>query len=200
MDSEETIELEGTIYFDPKDVTRKHKKQASWKRMAIVKFDENLGYDSDGNPIKGITEYYSWFIKKRFNIHLTKPLRGAHISFINDSSRDTNGKWEEVKKKYHKTKVTIVLDVRPHAVGRSKESPSGHWWLIVPHSERNDLQAIRNELGLSRPRFGMHMTIGSVVDKRSDVKNDAGATNAKLMNQEQSEYIIDLIDKGFIKF
>jgi hypothetical protein len=34
---------------------------------------------------------------KRYNLILNKPLRGAHISFINDSMRDLthNGKTEE---------------------------------------------------------------------------------------------------------
>jgi hypothetical protein len=35
-----------------------------------------------------VTEYYAWFIQKRYNLILNKPLRGAHISFINDSMRD----------------------------------------------------------------------------------------------------------------
>ena len=190
------IEIEGKIIFNPQDKTAKHKSQASWKKMAMV-------------MVKGdVCQYYAWFIRKRFHIDLSRPLRGAHVSFINDSIRDIAGDsnaekqalWDKVAKKWHGKKIKIVLDVRPHAIGRTRESKSGHWWLIVPHDERNDLQAIRNELGLDRPRFGMHMTIGSVVDKKSDIKNDAGATNAKRMNQAQNEYILGLIDKGHIKF
>jgi hypothetical protein len=198
MNNLETITLEGTIYFDPEDKTNKHKSQTSWKKMAMV-------------IIKGdVTQYYAWFIKKRFGLDLTKPLRGAHISFINDSidemtthcktKAEKRALWEKVKKKYHRKKIQIVLDIKPHI-----ETP--HWWLIVPHSERGELQAIRDELGfinrktgLSKPFFGMHMTIGSAVDKRSDVKNDAGGTNAKLMNLAHSVYIKKLIDKGQIKF
>jgi len=190
--------LEGTIYFDPKDLTNKHKTQTSWKRMAMV-------------IIKGdVCEYYAWFIKKRFNLDLSKPLRGAHISFINDSIDDMtthcNTKaekralWEKVKKKYHRKKIKVVLDLRPYI-----ETP--HWWLIVPHSERGELQAIRDELGfinrktgLSRPYFGMHMTIGSAVNKKSDVKNDTSGVTAKKMNLAHSDYIKGLIDKGHIKF
>lgn len=190
------IETYGKIVFNPDDVTKKHKNQSSWKRMAIV-------------FIKGdICDYYAWFLKKRFNLELTRPLRGAHVSFINDSIRDIAGKdekekqalWEKVAKKWNGKTIKIVLDIRPHAIGRGKHSPSGHWWLIVPHDERGDLQSIRAELGMGKPHFGMHMTIGSVVDKKSDVKNDAGGTNAKKMNVAHSEYILKLIDKGFIKF
>jgi len=198
MNNLETITLEGTIYFDPEDKTTKHKSQTSWKKMAMV-------------IIKGdITEYYAWFIKKRFGLDLTKPLRGAHISFINDSidemtthcntKAERRALWEKVKKKYHRKKIQIVLDVKPLI-----QTP--HWWLIVPHSERGELQAIRDELGfinrktgLSKPFFGMHMTIGSAIDKKSDVKNDAGGTNAKVMNLPHSDYIKKLIDKGQIKF
>ena len=35
-----------------------------------------------------VAEYYSWFVSKRYNLILNKPLRGAHVSFINDSLRD----------------------------------------------------------------------------------------------------------------
>jgi len=161
--------------------------------------------------IKGdVTEYYAWFIKKRFGLELTKPLRGAHISFINDSIDEMithcNTKaekvalWDKVKKKYHRKEIQIVLDIKPHI-----ETP--HWWLIVPHDERGELQAIRDELGfinkktgLSKPFFGMHMTIGNAVDRKPEVRNDAGATTAKKMNVAHSDYIADLIGKGQIKF
>jgi len=72
----EEIKIYGKIVFDPKDVTKKHSKQASWKRMAMVMIDGD------------ITEYYAWFLNRRYHIELSKPLRGAHISFINDSIRD----------------------------------------------------------------------------------------------------------------
>lgn len=173
--------LTGKIYFDPDDKTTKHKSQASWKKMAMV-------------VIKGdVTEYYAWFIKKRFGLDLTKPLRGAHISFINDHVKDMNGNWEKVKKKYHRKEIKIVLDVRP-------DIQTPHWWLIVPHDERGELQGIRSELGLKKPYFGMHMTIGSAVDKKSDVKNDTNSKTAKKMNLAHCEYIKGLIDKGQIKF
>ena len=44
-----------------------------------------------------VSEYYAWFVKKRYNLTLNKPLRGAHVSFINDSMRDLsqNGQKEQ---------------------------------------------------------------------------------------------------------
>ena len=135
-----------------------------------------------------VAEYYAWFIKKRYNLTLNKPLRGAHISFINDSMNDLsqNGllsadeveiKWEEVKKKWDGKKIEIVLDLDPR-------TNSEHWWLNIPHEERGQLQSIRDELGLDRPFFGMHMSLGYANDK----------------NIHHSRYIHDLIKKGFIKF
>ena len=94
------ITLTGTIHFDPINKTKKHELQADWKRMALVLFDGN------------ICQYYAWFIEKRYSIVLNKPLRGAHISFINDSIRDiklgtgiVNDEeveilWESVKNKW----------------------------------------------------------------------------------------------------
>jgi len=135
-----------------------------------------------------VAEYYAWFIKKRYNLILNKPLRGAHISFINDSMKDLsqNGvlsaeeveiKWEEVKKKWDGKEIEIVLDLSP-------KTNDEHWWLNIPHEEREQLQSIREELGLGRPYFGMHMSIGYVNEK----------------NLPHSKYIHDLIKKGFIKF
>jgi len=134
-----------------------------------------------------ITDYYAWFIKQRYGITLNKPLRGAHISFINDSIRDLtlNGKrtqeeadciWNKVKKKYHGKKIEVVLDLDPKTDDRT-------WWLNIPHEDRADIQAIRDELGLGRPFFGLHMSVGYANER----------------NIEQSMYIHELIKKGFIK-
>ncbi len=134
-----------------------------------------------------ITEYYSWFIEKRYGIVLNKPLRGAHISFINDSVRDLtlNGErsqeeseriWNEVKKKYHGKKISVVIDLDPKTDDRT-------WWFNIPHEERVGIQAIRDELGLKKPYFGLHMSIGYANEK----------------NIVQSIYIHESIKKGFIK-
>jgi hypothetical protein len=134
-----------------------------------------------------VCEYYAWFLKKRYNITLNKPIRGAHVSFINDSMRDLtqdNDKpeeeilqlWEDVKAKWDGKEIDIVLDLNPKTDGRI-------WWLNIPEEERYGLQAIRNELGLGRPYFGMHMSIGYSNEK----------------NIEQSVYIHESIKQGYIK-
>jgi hypothetical protein len=82
-----------------------------------------------------------------------------------------------VKQKWDGKQIPIVLDLNP-------KTNDEHWWLNIPHEERGLLQSIRDELGLDRPYFGMHMSIGYANDK----------------NIEHSKYIHDLIKKGFIKF
>jgi hypothetical protein len=170
------ISLIGKIQFEPEDKTKKHVNQSSWKKIAMVFLDGD------------VAEYYAWFIKKRYSLTLNKPLRGAHVSFINDSMRDLtqNGeipvevvekKWEEVKNKWSDKEVEIILDLSP-------KTNDEHWWLNIPHEERYLLQSIRDELGLGKPFFGMHMSIGYVNDK----------------NLHHSKYIHDLIKKGFITF
>lgn len=157
------IKVTGKIWFDPINRTKKHNIQSEWKRTAMVIFDCDM------------TEYYAWFIKKRYNLELNRPLRGAHISFINDSVRDMGvcaDKWDEVKEKYNGTEVTLTLDV-------DVRTDSKHWWLIVEHESRKPLLDIRSQLGLDKPYFGMHLTIGYANSK----------------NEEHSKYVHGLITK-----
>lgn len=173
---ENRITLTGKINFEPEDKTKKHMSQASWKKVAMI-------------HIKGdITDYYAWFLKKRFHLDLNKPLRGAHISFINDSINDlslngersieeVNAIWESVRKKWDGKKIDVVLDLNPRTDDRT-------WWLNIPHEERASIQAIRDELGLGRPFFGLHMSIGY----------------ANEYNIQHSAYIHESIKKGFINF
>lgn len=169
------ITLIGKIAFEPEDKTKKHKNQASWKKVAMIFIEGD------------VTDYYAWFLQKKYNIILNKPLRGAHISFINDSIRDLSlnntrsfeeieVEWNKVKKKWHGKKIEITLDLDPRTDSRT-------WWLNIPNEDRVHIQAIRNELGLGRPFFGMHMSIGYANEK----------------NIEHSTYIHELIKKGFIK-
>ncbi len=169
------LHLTGKIEFEPEDKTKKHLNQASWKKVAMVMVDGE------------ICEYYAWFIKRRYNLTLNRPLRGAHISFINDSMKDLtqNGEkseeealnaWEETKKKWHGKTIPIVIDLDPRTDGRT-------WWFNIPHEERELLQSIRSELGLGRPFFGMHMSIGYANEK----------------NIDHSEYLHELIKKGYIQ-
>lgn len=159
------IEVPGIIHFEPENRTKKHHMQSSWKKMAMVLISGDL------------SEYYAWFIKKRYGIELNKPLRGAHVSFISDSIKDMSQDglksndevetlWEAIKNEWNNQEVSIYLDINAKTDGKT-------WWLNIPEEERKSLQYIRNQLGLGRPFFGMHMSIGYANNK----------------NIEQSEYI-----------
>jgi hypothetical protein len=168
---ENTITIQGKIVFDPEDKTKKHILQSSWKKMAMVLLDGDW------------CNYYAWFIEKRYNLKLNKPLRNAHVSFINDSYKDMIGdseqekeeKWRKVKEKWDGKIIDITLDLGFKTDGE-------HWWLRVSPEHRQIFDEIRTEIGLGRPYWGLHMTIGYANNK----------------NIEHSKYIHELIKKGFI--
>ena len=133
-----------------------------------------------------VSEYYSWFLNRRFGLEFIKPKRGAHVTFINDSINDisqgaktdeeVNILWEGLKERWDGKEIEVILNLKPFSNG-------GHWWLIVDHKYREGLQKIRSEIGLGKPYFGMHMTVGSVNDQ----------------NLDHSKYINSLNEKGFIE-
>jgi len=158
---EKNLILKGRIVFNPSNVTRKHDKQKDWKRIAMVKFDGEM------------TEYYSWFIERKYGITLNRPLRGAHITFINDAIRDIKGgdkAWEEVKSRWDGKEIDVIIDT-------DARTNSEYWWLMA---DSGYFKVIRSELGLGDPYFNYHMTIGYPNER----------------NIEQSNYIHNLIKKG----
>lgn len=153
----------GKLIFDPNNKTKKHKRQATWKRNAFIDLNCDL------------CEYYSWFLLKRFNLKLNKPLRGSHITIIADriETKDLMQSYEEVKAKYHKKDIQFEYDISPWTNGE-------HWWLSVHCPEAED---IREEAKLPRqPYFSFHLTIGV-------------ATHLML---QHSRYINNLIEKNLI--
>ena len=179
-----TVKLTGKIVFDPEDKTAKHSKQASWKKVAMVV----IGGD--------VCEYYSWFLRKRYNLKLHKPLRGAHVTFINDRDSEMNGKWEEIKNKWDGKKIEVIIDLTPKT-DSSEPNSDYHWWFNIPHEHRGELQSIRTELGLGKPFFGLHMTIGRAVDYTTD-DFEPGVMKAKEMCVDHSIYLHQLFKHGFI--
>ena len=184
----------GRILFNPENLTKKHKNQANWKYMAIIVIDGD------------VADYYQWFVKKRYDIELETPIRGAHVSFINDSDRDIakglnipadsdeiDIRWKELENKWNGKEINITVDV-------DAKTSTDHWWLIVLEDEREEMHNIRAEIGLGRPFFGLHMTIGKAINRRPKVDNvDSNGVKALKMNLEQSEYIHNLIKKGLIE-
>lgn len=133
------IKLKGIIEFNPKDVTRKHKSQSSWKRIAIIKTNCD------------IDKYYAWFLKKRFNLDLNENLRGSHITFISDKLDKSI--FDEASKIFNGKSIEFYLDLEP-------KSSVGHWWL---RAFSPDAENIREAIGLDRdPYFGLHLTLGNI--------------------------------------
>lgn len=168
------ISVTGKIVFNPEDKTKKHDRQSSWKKIAMVMFDGEMA------------EYYAWFIKKRFNLPLNKPLRGAHISFINDdinklrengklTQGEAEAKWLYVKKEWDGKPITIDFNPSPRTNGE-------HWWLKPEPVSCEILDEIRSELGLGKPFFSYHLSLGYANEKFID----------------HSNYIHNLIKRGLI--
>lgn len=136
------IEIIGTYEFDPPNLTTKHEKQSSWKKTAFIIFDCDLHM------------YYAWFIKKRFNLVLNKPIRYPHLSFINDKidTPELLEKYNKVKNKYNGKKVSLLYS--PELVRGGKE----HWWLKC---ECKEAEQVRLECGLNKqPEHPFHITLG----------------------------------------
>jgi hypothetical protein len=144
------IEIEGTLVFDVDNLTTKHKSQSSWKRHVIAFIKDDL------------SDYYSWFLKRRYNIDLIKPIRGPHFTVVNDRSMDISN-WPLIKHKYNNKKIKIYYNV-------DMRSNTKHWWL---KAYSNDAAMIRKELGLGDPYFNPHITIGLVNERNQMASNYA---------------------------
>ncbi|NBO23144.1 hypothetical protein EBU94_07405 [bacterium] len=139
------IKIKGRIDFFPEDVTKKHINQSSWKSVAIIKTDCDLD------------RYYSWFLKKRFNLELNKNLRGSHVTFINDKMPRTD--FEQIGKIFNGKEIEFFIDITPKSNGV-------HWWLNVDCPEAENIREI---CGLERiPHFKFHFTLGYANEKFID--------------------------------
>lgn len=131
--------MKGVLIIDPPDITRKHHKQSSWKRVAIIQFP---GDDTD--------KMWRWYLKSRFGLELNQPLRQCHLTIINDKFNDEI-EWKEFKSKFNR----MIIEVEP-----TKEllSNGEHWWLKV--NSTPEIESLRSYLRLGEPFFKYHLTIG----------------------------------------
>ena len=128
----------GILQFEPEDKTKKHIHQAAWKRVAIIQTNDDL------------CEYYAWFVKQRFGLKLNRPLRGSHITIINDAERELPN-YQEAVDKFNGQTIDFFLDVETSTNGN-------HWWL---NAQCEAAEEIREACGASRkPYFPFHLTIG----------------------------------------
>lgn len=131
----------GVIEFDPVIMTKKHEKQSSWKRVALVMIN-----------CSDFWRYYSWFIKKRYSLELLKPIRDTHLTIINDKIID-HDKFEYGKSIHNKSIVSFEYDINVRTDGT-------FWWLNV---KSEDAEKIRIDCGLKpKPFYNFHITIGYV--------------------------------------
>ena len=132
------IKCKGKILFEPEDKTTKHKSQSSWKRVALVLTGDDMA------------DYYSWFINKRYNLKLNRPLRGTHVTFINDKESEVP-LFKRAKGLYDGKQLTFYIDPSPRSNGE-------HWWLRVwsPQMERIRKTAGGNPI----PHYAFHLTLG----------------------------------------
>lgn len=139
------FKVKGILDFTPVDVSKKHKLQSDWKCVAMIKTNCDT------------SDYYAWYLKTRFNLKLNPPLRGTHVTIINDKM--DKSLFMEASKIFNGKEITFYYENYPKSNG-------SHWWLRVwcPESE-----SIREALGLTRdPYFGLHLTLGLANPKFED--------------------------------
>jgi len=137
------IQSNGKLIVSPEDKTKKHLKQSEWKKVAIVELRDDT------------CKYYQWFLKRRFGLEFINPLRGPHITIINDRITDIKNK--NILEYYNKKRVNFEFDEK------NIRSNGEHWWINIniPEAEK-----IREKCGLAaKPYFGFHLTIGAVNEK-----------------------------------
>jgi len=140
------IKITGKIDFLPVNKTKKHQKQSSWKKTAMIKTYCDL------------EKYYAWFIEKRFNLKLNQTIRGTHVSFINDRFPDEK-LWNDYSKIFHNKEITFYYDPAVHTNGK-------HWWLRIFSP---DAESVRSAIGLDpEPHYAMHLSLGYANDKNLD--------------------------------
>ena len=98
------------------------------------------------------SSYYSWFLRKRFGLHLNPPIRGSHLTVVNDriQGNEDMEKYVKGKELWHGKDIefTYDSDVRTDEVS---------WWL--PVKSEMSIQ-VRNDCGLGKAFYGFHLTIG----------------------------------------
>jgi len=138
------IKCTGYLEFEPENVTRKHEDQSSWKKVAMIRTDDDL------------QPYYYWFLKTRFNLTLNPPLRGTHVTIINDRIAEED--FNNIRSLFDKKKIDFYIDIEPRSNGK-------HWWLRVYCPDSESIRALG---GLTpAPYFNLHLTLGHANEKWS---------------------------------
>ena len=98
--------------------------------------------------------------------------------------------WKALKKKWNGKVIEVELDLNP-------KTDDVSWWLTVTQESRGELHDIRKEIGLGRPYWGLHMTIGTA-GISYDESVSFGTEKIARDNMAHSKYIHRLAKKGLI--
>jgi len=154
------IQSSGKLIFDPINRTKKHNKQSSWKRTAMIVINDDT------------YQYYQWLIEKRFPFiqgvkgdtnWLNPPLRGSHVTIINDkinTENFTEQNYNKAKKLYNGKEIFFFFNWE----GLRNNGEHIYFKVECPMG-----MEIRKTAGLSKPYFDFHITIG-LVPKESEIK------------------------------
>lgn len=138
------LEFKTKIVFDPPHVTKKHVAQSSWKYTVMCETNDDMHL------------YYAWFLNKRFNLPLNRPLRNPHVTIVNEKIQDME-LYKMAKKLFNGKEITFKFD--PAEI----RTDTKHWWIRV---QSDDVANIRTVMGLPpKPFFGLHLTIGMANEK-----------------------------------
>lgn len=99
----------------------------------------------------GITEYYSWWLNKKYGLVLAKPAWGTHITVVSDKDRVKDLDAFAALKQSFNGKILAV----PHHVEIKKQ---WQFWVLDVKPTAEMIQ-IRQSLGL-KENFPFHITIG----------------------------------------
>lgn len=99
-----------------------------------------------------IMEYYRYWIQRELGVRTCQPMAKCHVSMIRGEEPRDKAYWDTLPGK--QLSLTYSPDVRTNGK---------HWWVFVNAPE---ILEIRRKLGLSKPKYPLHMTIGTTVEKK----------------------------------
>lgn len=143
----------GILKFDLENRTKKHNKQSSWKRTAMILTNDDT------------YQYYQWFIEKRFPLvrgvngdtnWINPPLRGSHVTIINDRISDINN-WNRMKDKYDNTEMFFFMDIEN---GLRISEKHIYYKVMCPIGDE-----VREFGNLGDPYYGFHLTVGTIPEE-----------------------------------
>jgi hypothetical protein len=158
----------GKLVIDPINKTKKQLIQSNWKKTAIIQVNDDVHL------------YYKWLIERRYPLifgqksetgWINPPLRGTHITIINDRYGD-DYKWNEFRNLFNNTELNFEYDPLDGIRNNGE-----HIYIKV---NCPDGQNLRNVLGLGEPYYGFHLTIGRI-DPNSQYKFEHNKWVSKYM-------------------